>query len=167
MSIYRPMLQTEMQPYQFCRGVMRLNLSTDYALRVMLFVGARSEGLSQIAEIAAAYDISHNHLMKVVNRLVQLGYLESVRGRHGGMKLARKPEKIFAGEIVRDFEPDLRPLDCDSCIMAKGCQLTCLLQKAVAAFLAQLDAASIADILEREKQSGGPHVGHRAPLFER
>ncbi len=145
---------------------MRLRLSTDYALRAVLFVGARGEVVTKISEISDAYEISHNHLMKVVNQLVQLGFLKSVRGRHGGLRLARAANEIFVGQIVRGFEVDQNPLDCRSCIMAKGCQLTCLMQTAVAGFLAPLDKTSIAMLLEQEVNADGPHVGHRAALVQ-
>jgi Rrf2 family nitric oxide-sensitive transcriptional repressor len=82
---------------------------------VLLYLGRQPERLSPIAEIAGAYAISKNHLMKVVNDLVNAGYLESVRGRHGGIRLARPPEEINVGALIRHTEDSFDLVDCGSC----------------------------------------------------
>ena len=91
---------------------MRLTLWTDYALRTLIFVGAKGGRLATIAEIAESFDISKAHLMKVVNRLGQQGYLDTVRGKGGGIRLARSPAEIRVGAIVRETEEDLAVMGC-------------------------------------------------------
>lgn len=130
---------------------MRLTRYSDYAMRVLLYLGRRPDELSSIAEIASAYGISQNHLMKVVSDLVASDYLESVRGRHGGIRLARPPAKINVGEVIRHTEDDFDLVGCGSCIIARACGLTGVLNEAVEAFLAVLDRYSLADVLARKR----------------
>jgi Rrf2 family nitric oxide-sensitive transcriptional repressor len=91
---------------------MRLTLHTDYALRVLMFAAAKGNAMSTIAEIVERFDISRGHVMKVVHRLGQKGYLETIRGKKGGMRLARKPAQINVGAVVRDMEEELAVLGC-------------------------------------------------------
>lgn len=128
---------------------MRLTRYTDYAMRVMLYLGGRSDRLCSIAEVARAYDISQNHLMKVVNDLVNAGYLTSVRGRNGGIALARPPAQINVGEVIRHTEDGFDLVNCGTCVIAPACGLTAALNKAVAVFLAVLDDYSFADLLDQ------------------
>ena len=86
---------------------MRLKVHTDYALRILMYLAVKKDGLATITEIAATYDISKNHLMKVAHKLVVAGYVESVRGRGGGLRLAKPVEAIILGEVVRKTEPDM------------------------------------------------------------
>ncbi len=137
---------------------MRLTRYTDYAMRVLLYCAgqfARSgaEGgdqLASIAQIARAYGISQNHLMKVVNDLVNAGYLESVRGRNGGIRLARPADQINVGALVRHTEDGFDLLECGSCIIAPACGLTGVMAEALAAFMAVLDGYSLADVMARK-----------------
>ena len=99
---------------------MKLTLFTDYSMRVLLYLGARTERLCSIAEIAQAYRISQNHLMKVVNQLARQGYVQSVRGRSGGIRLGRPPQDINLGALVRDTEEGLVLVDCGSCVVARA-----------------------------------------------
>lgn len=130
---------------------MRLTLSTDYALRTLMYVGAKGDGLSTIAEIAETYAVSKTHLMKVVNKLAQLGCLETVRGRGGGVRLARRPEEIGVGSIVRQTEEELAVMGCLSaggfCRLEGCCVLQRALHEATLAFLATLDRYTLADLL--------------------
>lgn len=128
---------------------MRLTRYTDYAMRVLLFLGSRPDQLCSIAEIARAYAISQNHLMKVVNDLVNAGYLQSVRGRSGGVRLARPPSEINIGALVRHTEDDFDLVGCGSCIIAPACGLTCVLDEALQSFLSVLDRYSLADVLNK------------------
>ncbi|HWV60735.1 MAG TPA: Rrf2 family transcriptional regulator [Sphingopyxis sp.] len=129
---------------------MRLTRYTDYAMRVLLYVGAREEERpSPISEISRAYGISQNHLMKVVNDLVNAGYLESVRGRFGGIRLARPAAEINVGAVVRHTEEGFDLVDCGSCIIAPACGLTGALAEALAAFMTVLDGYSLADLLAK------------------
>lgn len=129
---------------------MRLTLWTDYALRTLIFVGAKG-GLATITEIAASFDISKTHLMKVVNRLGQHGYLATVRGKGGGLRLARPPAEIRVGKVVRDTEDELAVMACLSepgfCRIEGCCVLRRALREATEAFLATLDGYTLADLL--------------------
>nr|WP_312448231.1 Rrf2 family transcriptional regulator [Brevundimonas naejangsanensis] len=137
---------------------MRLTRYTDYAMRVLLYLGARPDRLCSIAEIAQAYDISQNHLMKVVSDLVNAGYLVSVRGRFGGVRLARPPADINVGAVVRHTEDGFDLVDCGSCIIAPACGLTGALNQALAAFMKVLDGYTLESLLARR--------GEMARLFE-
>lgn len=128
---------------------MRLTRYTDFAMRVLLYLGRQPERLSSIAEIARAYAISQNHLMKVVNDLVNAGYLESVRGRNGGIRLARPPSEINVGALIRHTEDSFDLVDCGSCLIAPACGLSSVLDEALLAFLRVLDGYSLADVLAR------------------
>lgn len=129
---------------------MRLTRYTDYAMRVLLFLGRQPGQLASIAGISRAYGISQNHLMKVVNDLVNAGYLESVRGRKGGVRLARPPADINVGALIRHTEDDFDLAGCGSCLIAAGCGLTTVLDEAMLAFLKVLDSYSLADVLARK-----------------
>ena len=121
---------------------MRLTRYTDYALRVLLYVGARDDRLCSIAEISRAYDISQNHLMKVVNDLVRSGYLASARGRFGGIRLGRSADDINIGAVIRHTEDGFDLVDCGTCVIAPACGLTSALGEAMKAFMAVLSLAS-------------------------
>jgi len=133
---------------------MRLTRYTDYAMRVLLYLARKPDKLCSIADIARAYAISQNHLMKVVNDLVNAGYLESVRGRNGGIRLARPAAEINVGALVRHTEDDFDLVGCSSCIIAPACGLTSVLDEALNAFLTTLDRYSLADIVARKGDFG-------------
>ena len=133
---------------------MRLTRYTDYAMRVLLFLGARPDRLCSIGEIARAYGISQNHLMKVVNDLARAGYIASARGRSGGIRLARPAEAIRVGEVVRHTEEGFDLVDCGSCVIAPACGLTGALREALAAFMTVLDGYSLADLMEKRADLG-------------
>jgi Rrf2 family nitric oxide-sensitive transcriptional repressor len=130
---------------------MKLTLLTDYALRVLMYVGTKGDTLTTIHEVAGAFDISQAHLMKVVHRLGQRSYLETVRGKHGGMRLSRKPEAITVGAVVRAVEEDLAVIGClgaeGFCRIQGGCVLKGALREATRAFLAVLDNYTLADLI--------------------
>lgn len=129
---------------------MRLTRYTDYAMRVLLYLGARPDKMCSIAEIARAYGISQNHLMKVVSDLVHEGYLTSVRGRSGGIRLARDADSISVGMLIRHTEDDFDLVGCGDCIIASACGLTSVLDEALVAFLDVLDRYTLADVLARK-----------------
>src|SRR5690349_3030902 len=122
----------------------RLTRYTDYAMRVLLHLGAHPHRLCSIAEMARAYGISQNHLMKVVHDLGKAGYVASVRGRFGGFRLARPPEAINVGAVVRHTEDDLDLVECGTCVIQPACGLTGVLGEALGAFLAVLDRYTLA-----------------------
>ncbi|HKY82969.1 MAG TPA: Rrf2 family transcriptional regulator [Sphingobium sp.] len=124
---------------------MQLTRHTDYALRVLIHLAVAPMGRATIAEIADAYALSRNHLMKVVHHLGQGGFIETQRGRGGGFYLARPPEMIMLGNVIRHSEPVMAMADCGSCALRPACGLSGILNAATAAFLAVLDRHSLAD----------------------
>jgi Rrf2 family nitric oxide-sensitive transcriptional repressor len=131
---------------------MRLTRYTDYAMRVLLHLAARDDGLASIAEIARLYDISQNHLMKVVQDLGKAGFIRTVRGRGGGIALARPADQIVVGEVVRQTEEGFQLVDCSQCVIAPACTLPRVLNEATAAFIAVLDKYSLADLMDKRSQ---------------
>lgn len=130
---------------------MRLNLHTDYALRLLMFLAVKQQQAS-IDEIAKAYGISRNHLMKVGQRLTELGYVEARRGRGGGLSLARAPESINVGEVVRLVESTGAFVECfdpqtNRCRVTGVCGLQGALALALGDFMARLDRYSVADLV--------------------
>lgn len=130
---------------------MRITAYTDYSLRVLIYLAVRGDELVTIREIAGAYAISHNHLMKVTHRLQLEGFVQTVRGKAGGMTLARPAEKIRVGEVVRAMEPDFTLVECfgpdNRCVIAPSCSLTGVLARALQAFLGELDRCTLADLV--------------------
>ena len=114
---------------------MRLTVHTDYALRLLMFLGAHREELVTIQEVSDAYGISKNHLMKVAHQLGLLGYIETVRGRGGGLRLAVEPEDISLEEVVRETEEDFALVECldsarNQCAISKACLLQGIVSEA-------------------------------------
>jgi Rrf2 family transcriptional regulator, nitric oxide-sensitive transcriptional repressor len=130
---------------------MRLTSFTDYTLRTLTYLALRPERLATIADIASAYDISANHLMKVVHRLALAGDINTIRGQHGGLRLARPAIAINIGDVVRRTEPDMALVPCfteaQRCVIQDGCVLQHALGDALAAFLAVLDCYTLADLV--------------------
>lgn len=127
---------------------MKLTSYTDYALRVLMHLAARPDRHASIGEMARAYRISHNHLMKVVHDLRKAGYLNAVRGRAGGVRLALPASEIKVGAVVRHTEGGFELVDCGSCLISPACRLTGVLQEALGAFMTVLDRYSLADLVE-------------------
>jgi Rrf2 family nitric oxide-sensitive transcriptional repressor len=132
---------------------MRLTLYTDYSLRVLLYLASRKDELVTISELADFYKISRNHLVKVVHNLGLGGYIQTNRGKHGGIRLARQPEDIILGEVIRKTEPDLDLLECfnpaeDHCVITRSCGLKSVLFDARSTFLSVLDQYTLADIVQ-------------------
>ena len=133
---------------------MRLTRHTDYAMRVLLYLGARPNRVCTIPEMARSYGISQNHLMKVVHQLGKAGYVTGVRGRNGGVRLARPADMISVGAVIRQSEVQpgaegVALLDCPSCPIAPACGLTTVIDEALAAFFAVLERHTLADLLDR------------------
>lgn len=130
-------------------GLMQLTLHTDYAIRILLYASKNNERLVNITEISDFYQISRNHVAKVVASLTQKGYLQGVRGKGGGLKLAQAPQAINVGELIEVLEP-LDIVECfsakNTCIIAPQCQLKNVLFEAKQAFLNVLKAYSLEDI---------------------
>lgn len=132
---------------------MRLSSYSDYALRILIFLAVQPEGLPTIAEIADRYGISKNHLMKVAHQLGVGGYIETVRGRGGGLRLGKPPQKIGLGDVVRFTEQDLAIVECmgngNECLLTPSCALKGVLGEALQAFLTVLDKYTLADIVRQ------------------
>jgi len=131
---------------------MKLTAFSDYTLRVLMFLALNRTRLATIPEIAAAYGISENHLMKVVHRLVRSGVIESVRGKGGGIRLAREPEDIRLGEVVRGSEASGPIVECLSnearaCCIAPACRLAAILVRAFDTLYASLNEYTLADLV--------------------
>ena len=132
---------------------MRLTVYTDFSLRVLMYVALHPERLPTIGEIASSYGISRNHLMKVVYELGLAGYVVTLRGKNGGLRLARAPQEIVLGEVVRRTEPDMALVPCFEpiaapCAITPACILRRALYEARAAFLEVLDGYTLADLVE-------------------
>ena len=135
---------------------MRLNLHTDYALRLLMFLAVKKQQAS-IDEMATAYGISRNHLMKVGQRLTELGYVEARRGRGGGLALARGPEMINVGEVVRKVESTGAFVECfdpqtNQCRVTGVCGLQGALADALGDFMARLDRYTVADLVRAPRR---------------
>ena len=130
---------------------MRLTRYTDYSLRMLIHLGLRQDRLCSIREVAEAYGISENHLMKVAHQLGLHGFVRTVRGRGGGLALARPAADIRVGEVVRRTEEDMALVECFSpegtCPIAGVCTLQATLGEALEAFMAVLDRYTLADML--------------------
>ena len=152
---------------------MRLTSFSDYALRVLMFAATAGDRLVTVEETAKAYGISRAHLMKVVNVLTRTGYIEGVRGRSGGFTLAKAPENIILGEVVRATESDFALVECfasgSQCIITNCCRLPLVLNEALNAFIATLDRYTLADLMLTKsdffphrrpaRHTRGPHLG--------
>ena len=129
---------------------MQLTMFSDLALRVLMFTQAAGERLVTIDEIANAYGISRAHLTKVVNALTRTGYLTAVRGRSGGLRLARPADQINLGDVIRMTEPDFALVECfatgNQCVITNCCRLQGVFEEALQAFLAVLDRNTLASI---------------------
>lgn len=132
---------------------MRLTVFTDYALRVLLVLTARRGSLVTIADVSSAFDISEAHLMKVANTLARTGWVETVRGRGGGMRLAVDPERLTLRRIVETLEADFALVEClgegNLCRLTGGCGVERALGRAMRAFFEELEKYTLADLAAR------------------
>jgi len=129
---------------------MRLTSYTDFGLRALLYLATLPEGeLSSVAKVSALYGVSRNHMVKVVNQLVKLGYLQSQRGKNGGIRMACSPATINIGQVIRALEGNLDGIDCGSpaCQIVSACLLKRALKEAMDAFLAVMDGYTLQDLL--------------------
>jgi Rrf2 family transcriptional regulator, nitric oxide-sensitive transcriptional repressor len=132
---------------------MRLTRFTDNALRCLLVLGLEPTQCITVHTIATRMNMSYEHLVKIVQRLAELGYVDTVRGRHGGVRLAKPAHEIRIGTLVRQTEENLTLVECfdpehNTCPIASACGLAGMLDQALVAFLAVLDAKTLADVLE-------------------
>ncbi|PPA70798.1 RrF2 family transcriptional regulator [Jeotgalibacillus proteolyticus] len=133
---------------------MKLTLYTDYSLRVLIYLAAKRENeLSTIQEIAGAYQISKNHLVKVTHELGKMSLIETVRGRNGGIRLAKDTAEINIGAVVRKTEEDFHLVECfdpksNQCVISPVCGLKHVLHKALEAYFVVLDGYTLEDLVE-------------------
>jgi Rrf2 family transcriptional regulator, nitric oxide-sensitive transcriptional repressor len=127
----------------------RLTRYTDFAIRVMLYLAAYDDRLCSIGEIAEAYGISQNHLMKVASDLAGSDYVQSLRGRGGGLRLARPASQINIGQMIRHTEGKVDLVGCGACVLAPACGMVCIFKDAVENFFVTLEQYSLADIMTK------------------
>lgn len=147
-------------------AAMRLTVYTDYSLRLLIYAALKPDGLVNISDVASAYGISRNHLTKVVHQLGIAGFLETVRGKGGGLRLARPSAAIRVGDVVRCTEPDMALTPCFQtmdahCPIVPACLLRTALQEARDAFLGVLDRYTLADLAV-----GGPRLRSLLGMIE-
>ncbi|MCF7821985.1 MAG: Rrf2 family transcriptional regulator [Mariprofundaceae bacterium] len=131
---------------------MQLTSYTDYSLRTLLYLAAHQGRLVTISEISEHHGISHNHLIKVVHNLGKHGFIQTVRGKSGGIRLALKPEEIIIADVVRLTEPHMNIQECfsratNTCSLIDSCKLAGLLYQARHGFMKVLEDNTLADIL--------------------
>ncbi|MGF2688497.1 RrF2 family transcriptional regulator [Marinobacter sp. DUT-3] len=133
---------------------MHITRYTDYSMRVLIYLAVQGDRLATIQEIADSYDISKNHLMKVVHQLNKKGYIETIRGKNGGMRLHMAPEDINIGVLVRETEQDMNIVECFSsgaaCRITPVCGLKSMFGEALKAFLETLDKYTLADVVQNQ-----------------
>lgn len=140
---------------------MQLTAYTDYTLRVLIYLGMQTSGeKSNIKEISSFYNISNNHLSKVVYELGKLGMIETVRGRNGGIRLAKEPAHINIGAIVRHTESPINLVECfdeasNTCKLSPACKLKFVLNEALNSYLKVLDAYTLEDLIENRDEFKG------------
>lgn len=136
---------------------MRLTHQTDYALRLLMYLALHRGQPCRVSDVAAGFGISRNHLQKVALKLGRLGYVTTMRGRAGGIGLARLPEEINLGDVVRQMEDDFALVECmrstgGSCVIAPACRLRGVIGKAFEAFLAVFDESTLADLVRNRRE---------------
>lgn len=134
---------------------MRLTLYTDYSLRMLMYLAMDPDQTSTIQEIADRFGISKNHLMKVAYELGQKGFVETVRGRGGGLRLARSAESIRLGDLVRQCEGDFTMVECfdaehNQCVLTSACRLKGILNEALEAYFQSLNQYTLADLMRQK-----------------
>ncbi|KJZ10573.1 MULTISPECIES: Rrf2 family transcriptional regulator [unclassified Halomonas] len=130
---------------------MHLTRFTDYSLRVLMYLAESGSERTTIAEIASRFEVSRNHLMKVVQELSRLGYVSAVRGKHGGLSLKQAPGSIHLGALVRDTEHSLALVECEgddsACYIAPICRFKQIANEGLTAFLEVLDRYTLDDLM--------------------
>lgn len=137
---------------------MHLTTHTDYALRVLIYLALAGERRGTAGDIARAYGISVNHLMKVCHHLAHGGWVEAKRGRNGGLRLRHSPEDIVIGQVIRDMESGFELVACQgdrcTCTIASHCRLRDMVGRALEAFLGELDRYTLSDLLAADLSAG-------------
>jgi len=150
--------------------IVRLTLYTDYSLRVLLYLAAKPESTATISEITDYYHISRNHLVKVVHNLGLNEFITTIRGKNGGIRLARPAAEIYLSEVVLKTEPDMELLECfnpatDKCVISATCRLKSMLYEGRAAFMQVLERNTLADAVKPITASANAQRVNIAPLI--
>lgn len=150
---------------------MRLTSYTDYALRTLIYLATHRDRLATIQEIADLHGIAKNHLTKVVHQLGQIGLVETVRGRNGGLRLGHEPDKINIGKLVRQTETDFYMAECfdrsnQSCAYSSACTLKGILSEATAAYLEVIDGVTLENLLRKNGGRAGKGDGVKVVRFQ-
>lgn len=148
---------------------MQLTLFTDYGLRSLMFLAAYQDRTSSVKEIAEHYGISRNHLVKVVHRLAQLGYIESSKGKGGGIRLARQAKNIKLGDLIKQLEP-MNIVECfdnktNTCRMTNSCHLKHYLYEASQSFISTINKYTLADTVKDRSFFCLLQVKHKGGFF--
>ncbi len=132
---------------------MQITRYSDYSLRVLMYLAIHANKKCNISEIADAFNISRNHLVKIVHHLAKMKLIDTVRGRGGGIQLAVKADDIRIGEIVRQTEQTLEIVECNKpgCPLLPACKLKRVLNEAKQAFFQVLDEYTVADLTKNKK----------------
>ncbi|BFM06514.1 Rrf2 family transcriptional regulator [Halioxenophilus aromaticivorans] len=128
---------------------MQLTKHTDYAFRTLIFLAANPDRLCNIQEVAKAFTLSKSHLMKIVNQMVHAGWVESLRGKNGGIRLAQQPQDINVADVVSQMEQTLAPVNCEDppCVISPQCVLKSVLWQAQREFMQHLRQYTLADVI--------------------
>jgi len=136
---------------------MRLTQHTDFSVRVLIHLALRPDRLTTISEVSEAYNISRNHLMKVVQKLAKAGFIESIRGQGGGLRLSREPGEIPLGDVVEAMEPDFGMVECmrprNQCAITTACRLPPILSESLRLFLGNLNRYTLADLVPADARA--------------
>lgn len=135
---------------------MQLTRHTDYSFRVLIYLCSEpSEQLAKASEIAEVFDVSLNHLSKVIHQLGKAGFITTLRGKYGGIRLARPSQEISLGAVVRAMEVTLDPINCNQpvCRLRTNCRLKSILNQAMESFVCTLDDYTLADVSQPEVQA--------------
>lgn len=135
---------------------MQLTVYTDYSLRVLIYLGLHRENVATIADIAKKYQISRNHIVKIVHHLASLGFVRTIRGRNGGMSLAREPEAINLADVILKTEPSFQLVECfrqeGDCCIEEACRFRGALTRALQSFFTVLGEYTLADLIEDKSE---------------
>lgn len=135
---------------------MQLTSFTDYGLRTLMYLAARPEEMSSVKEISQHYDISRNHLVKVVHRLSQLGYIETTKGKGGGVQITKGMEKLRLGDLISQLEPNMNVVECfdpetNTCRITQSCQLKHYLFEGAKSFTDTMNKYTLADTISNKE----------------
>lgn len=143
---------------------MKLNLKTDYALRVLIFLSNKPDEMFDIETLSRTYGLPASSLMKIVSELVAVGYVRSTRGRSGGIRIGKDPSEIRVGDVVRAMGEGMNMVDCSTCLLAGNCKLAGVLCEAAQAFEAVLMKYRLSDLLEHPAPVLAPYQREGRPV---